>query len=129
MRKHIAIVLLSVYLLSFQEFRQVLKFPLLIEQFVKHEVVGNDYTLMGFIEHHYFNNIKDSDYQQDMKLPFKTYDFSMVSSSMVIILVEIENYLPEKPKSIIAERKSNFVYIKEFVSEYHYSVFQPPEIL
>ena len=84
---------------------------------------------MGFIEHHYFNNIKDSDYQQDMKLPFKTYDFSMVSSSMVIILVEIENYLPEKPKSIIAERKSNFVYIKEFVSEYHYSVFQPPEIL
>lgn len=121
--------MLSVYLFSFQEFRQVLKFPLLIEQFVKHEVVGNDYTLLGFIEHHYFNNIKDSDYQQDKKLPFKTYDFSMVSSSMVIILVEIENYLPEKPKSIITERNSNFVYKKEFVSEYHYSVFQPPEIL
>lgn len=116
------------YLFSFQEFRQILKFPLLIEQFVKHEVISNDYTLLGFIEHHYFNNIKDSDYQQDMKLPFKTYDFSSVSVSLVFIFQEIENYLPEKPQKVISEKKSHFIYKKDFVSEYHYSVFQPPEI-
>lgn len=121
-------MLLSVYLFSFQEFRQVMKFPLLINQFVKHEIVNNDYSLIGFFEHHYLDKYYDSDYEQDMKLPFKTYDFSAASSPLVIIFEEIGNCLPQKPK-IDIERNSNFFYKNNFISEYHYSVFQPPEIL
>lgn len=128
MKKYISIVLLSIYLFSFQEFRQVLKFPLLIEQFVKHEIVGNDYTFIGFFKHHYLDKNYDSDYKQDMKLPFKTYDFTAASTSLVFTFQDIVNFLPQKPK-LFLERNYNFVYKNNFVSEYHYSVFQPPEIL
>lgn len=129
MKKYISIVLLSIYLFSFQEFRQVLKFPLLIEQFVKHEIVNNDYSFIGFFEHHYLDKSYDSDYKQDMKLPFKTYDFTAASSPLIFTVQESENYLPQKPKKIFKERNFNFFYKKDFISEYHYSVFQPPEIL
>lgn len=128
MKKNISILLLIFYLFSFQEFRQVLKFPLLIEQFVKHEIVNNDYSLIGFFEHHYLNNSYDSDYEQDMKLPFKTFDFT-VTSTLMFTFQEIESYLPQKPKILFTEKKSNFSYKKNFISEYQKSVFQPPEIL
>ena len=128
MKKYISILLHLVYLFSFQEFRQILKFPLLMQQFLKHEIVNNDYSVIGFFKHHYIDKTYDSDYEQDMKLPFKTYDFTATSASLIFTIQESGNYLPQKPKKIFKERNFNFIYKKDFISEYQISIFQPPEV-
>ena len=129
LKKLIPILLLSVYLISFQEFRQVFKLPVLIEHFVNHQLINKDYTLMGFFEHHYLDKNLDNDYEQDKKLPFRTYDFSTVSSPLVFTFQGIEDFIPKKPKIVIFEKKAHYFYKKDFISEFHYSIFQPPEFL
>lgn len=127
MKKLIAVILLFVYLISFQEFRQTLKFPTLIEQFVKHQIINHDYTFIGFFEHHYFKTSMDSDYEQDMKMPFRTYDFNSYSSSLVFIIHDLQNFILESPKNIIIEKNTNFLYKQNHVTEFRFSIFQPPE--
>ena len=126
LKKLIPIILLSVYLNSFQEFRQVFKLPILMEHFINHQLVNNDYTLMGFFEHHYVNKSLDNDYKQDKKLPFRTYDFSTVSTPLVCTFQEFPEYIPKKPKTLITEKINHYFYKKNFISDFHYSIFQPP---
>lgn len=129
MKKSISILLLLVYLISFQEFRQTLKFPFLIEQFVKHEIINDDYTLLGFFKHHYFSgNTRDGDFKEDMKLPFKniTYDFSNHLNLYVLNFSEIK--LEEK-QFITEDIIQNFRYKELFGLEFHLKIFEPPENL
>ncbi len=122
-------MLLTVYLFSFQEFRQVLKLPTLVEHFVKHTLTDPNFSVTNFIEHHYLSgNVVDNDFEQDMKLPFKTMDFNMFSSNAFILNKHnIEDL--EQPKKLFTEKKSNFFYKKDFISEFQFSIFQPPEFL
>lgn len=121
-------MLLTVYLFSFQEFRQVLKLPTLVEHFVKHTLTDPNFSVTNFIEHHYLSgNVVDNDFEQDMKLPFKTMDFSTSSSIFILNKPITENI--EQPKKLFTERKSNFSYKKDFISEFQFSIFQPPEFL
>lgn len=128
MKKQISILLLFVYLFSFQEFRQVLKLPNLVQHIIKHEIKDNHFSIVEFVKHHYFSgNVMDNDYAQDMKLPFKQVDFSSFSATF-IALNKTYDYELEIPKKIFFEKNTNFIYKKDFVREYHYSIFQPPEI-
>ncbi len=122
-------MLLTVYLCSFQEFRQVLKLPTLVEHFVKHTLTDNDFSVADFIKHHYLSgNVVDNDFEQDMKLPFKTMDFSTSSPNVFILNKPIIEQI-EQPKKLFIEKKSNFFYKKDFISEFQFSIFQPPEFL
>lgn len=75
MRKLIAISILSVYLFSTTELNQLLKLPFLVKHFYEHKGQKSSLTLIEFLHMHYANgDVKDADYDKDMKLPFKSHD-------------------------------------------------------
>jgi hypothetical protein len=84
-----------------------------MQQFLKHEIVNNDYSVIGFFKHHYIDKTYDSDYEQDMKLPFKTYDFTAASASLIFTIQESKNYLPQKPKKYL-KKEILISFIKRF---------------
>lgn len=75
MRKYFAIILLVFYLFSSTELSQVIKLPIFIEHFKEHSAANPKLTLFGFIKLHYFNGDRCSDYETNMKLPFKSMTF------------------------------------------------------
>ena len=69
------ISLLSVYLLSTTELYQLVKIPCLVQHFIEHREQDRNISLWRFLCMHYAgDDIKDADYDRDMKLPFKTHD-------------------------------------------------------
>ena len=129
MKKFISILFISVYLSSFQEFRQVFKLPNLVEHIVKHRIENGEFSLVNFLNHHYFSgNVMDNDYAQDQKLPFKQIDFTQFST-IVFVVESLSDLKTENPKRLFTENKNFFISKHDFISEFQYSIFQPPEIL
>lgn len=88
MKKIIALTFLSMYLISTTELHQFLKLPVLVEHFSEHKQKDTSLTLWNFLCMHYANgNTKDSDYEKDSKLPFKTID-NCNSSNHITLLPE-----------------------------------------
>lgn len=74
-KKFIAISFLFIYMISTTELRQLLKSPLLVGHFVSHKKDSRDITLWQFLYIHYaMDDIRDADYDEDMKLPFKSHE-------------------------------------------------------
>jgi hypothetical protein len=72
-KRAIAILFLSTYLLSTTQLGELLKLPMLIEHFIEHKAENKAISFFTFLQMHYFNgDPKDADYDKDMKLPFKT---------------------------------------------------------
>lgn len=129
MKKFISILFIFVYLFSFQEFRQVFKLPTLVEHIVKHRIENGEFSLVNFLNHHYFSgNVMDNDYAQDQKLPFKQIDFTQFST-IVFVVESLSDLKIETPKRLFTENNKFFIYKNDFISEFQYSIFQPPEIL
>lgn len=75
MRRFTALFFLVVYLFANTELHEFVKLGAFATHFIEHQKEDKDLTLLGFIKIHYFSgNVIDEDYQQDMKLPFKTID-------------------------------------------------------
>jgi hypothetical protein len=75
LKKNIAILFLSVYLVSTTEIHQLLKLPFLVEHYFEHRDMNKSLTLGQFLTMHYSGqDIKYADEEKDMKLPFKTND-------------------------------------------------------
>lgn len=125
MRKFIAIFFVSLYLIAFTEAKQVLKLPDLVEHFVAHKLKDHSTTLYSFIKMHYLDApVKDADYKQDMKLPFKTITYV----SGPVFMVNSQK-IPEIPAIIsIAKslQKTNFFYTEPFTDSALSPVFRPP---
>lgn len=129
MKKFISILFIFVYLFSFQEFRQVFKLPTLVEHIVKHRIENGEFSLVNFLNHHYFSgNVMDNDYAQDQRLPFKQIDFTQFST-IVFVVESLSDLKIETPKRLFTENNKFFIYKNDFISEFQYSIFQPPEIL
>lgn len=78
LKKFIAIAFMSVYLLSTTELYQLVKIPALVEHFMEHRQEDQGITLWDFLCMHYAHGIvRDADYEKDMKLPFKSHDYSV----------------------------------------------------
>jgi len=72
-KEKVAIFLLVVYLFGSTDAYQLLKLPLLVGHYVKHKRESPYMTLGSFFKMHYIDPQPfDSDYKQDMRLPFKT---------------------------------------------------------
>ena len=57
-----------------------MKIPALIEHYQEHKSENKNISIIGFIALHYLSGSqKDSDYEKDMKLPFKAHEISSVS--------------------------------------------------
>jgi hypothetical protein len=80
LKKAIAILFLSSYLFSTTQLRELLKLPLLIQHYIEHKAENNNITFLGFLDMHYAHgDVKDADYDKDMKLPFKTITLNTVA--------------------------------------------------
>jgi len=126
LKKIVAISLLSVYLLSTTELYQLLKLPLLVHHYVEHKQENKDLSLWGFLSMHYAHGIvKDSDYDKDMKLPFKTHDGCTNSTISVFTAHHFSSGIS---KPVINEAKSFPVYLEEFAaSSFLSNIWQPPK--
>lgn len=126
MKKLFAISLLVIYLFSTTELQQLLKAPLLVEHFIEHREENKRITLWQFLYIHYaMDDVKDSDYDKDMKLPFKTHDNCVSSFTNV--------YLPSAKVSI--EKPIQFLQKKSFASKgqilltsFLSNIWQPPRV-
>ena len=70
----------------------------------------------------------DNDYAQDQKLPFKQIDFTQFST-IVFVVESFSDLKIETLKRLFTENNKFFIYKNDFISEFQYSIFQPPEIL
>ena len=127
MKKYITYSLLFLYLFTFTEARQVLKFPVLIEHYFSHNDEHSDMSWFEFFKMHYIDNVIDEDYKDDMKLPFKHHDLCATFAVNLILPNTMESVLI--PKSIFSEKEDNFSYWEIFSSPYINNIFHPPILI
>ncbi len=127
LKKVIAILFLSTYLFSATEFSQLLKLPLLIEHFIEHKEENKQITFFEFLCLHYkTTNVKDADYEKDMKLPFKSQN-NLISSITIFHLFPnfdnlFNNIFPFSKKSYVIT-SSHFI-----TSSAVCVIWQPPKL-
>lgn len=129
MKKIISIFFICIYLISFTEAKEILKLPAFVEHYKEHKSLNKDITVFKFIVLHYLSGSKkDKDYQEDMKLPFKTHEFSSFAF-ITFDLPKTFNLEINTPKKVFTDKKENFYYSKDFVINNYQSIFQPPEMI
>jgi hypothetical protein len=82
-----SIGLLFFYLVSFTEFREVLRLPLLVEHYTEHKSKVNDLSVWEFLVMHYETDVAHDD--QDMNLPFKDCNHSCFAQILVLPVQKI----------------------------------------
>ncbi|MGN6530871.1 MAG: hypothetical protein ACTHK0_03860 [Ginsengibacter sp.] len=100
--------------------------PLLVEHFIEHREENKHITLWQFLYIHYaMGDVKDADYDKDMKLPFKTHDNCVTAISNV--------YLPSV--KVCLEKPVQFLQKKRFATKAAFlctsfpsNIWQPPRI-
>lgn len=126
MRQAGIVFVFLVYLFSAAEFYQFLKLPDLVEHYSEHKNLKKDLSFLDFLMIHYaFDNAKYSDYDQDMKLPFKSGNHSVLAFSVSTPQnkPEIHFIIPHISAPTIVSDKATFI------SSAHLSrIWQPPKI-
>lgn len=122
-RRIVTYCFLVVYLFSSQEVREVFKLPVLVEHFTKHRSLNPEMSFADFFEMHYIHDVKDGDYKEDKKLPFKSYEghhhtqeifLSKWQKSFSIFFIFFE------------DKESDFYYVERFYTSDIPSIFRPP---
>lgn len=128
MKKLIAILLLSVYMASATELHQLLKVPALVAHFIEHRQQDEKLSFWNFLCKHYAHgNVKDADYEKDMRLPFKSHEGCPNPTTFVSLLPanNIIQLRPERPdygeSQLFPTRDEHFVN-----AAYLSAVWQPP---
>jgi hypothetical protein len=109
------------------ELYQLLKLPVLIEHFMEHQEQNKDITLIEFLYLHYANgDVRDADYEKDMKLPFKSHS-NNCSANIIAVVANASIKIVFPLKSNFAELKI-LIFAKKisFASLYHSNIWQPP---
>ena len=125
MRKATTIFLTALYILGATEAYQLLKLPFLFEHYKTHQKFDQQLSFSKFIDIHYFTTTTyDSDYQQDMQLPFK-------SSNRTVSLLNFDSYFIAKlfvePMVLFTSQKEHPLYNdRDYASNKLDNIFQPP---
>ena len=125
MRKAATIFLTALYILGATEAYQLLKLPFLFEHNKTHQKFDQQLSFSKFIDIHYFTTAAyDSDYQQDMQLPFK-------SSNRTVSLLNFDSYFIAKlfvePMVLFTSQKEHPLYNdRDYASNKLDNIFQPP---
>ena len=123
MKKLISILLLSLYLVSTTELYQLLKMPLLIEHYFQHKNLNPEMSLTAFLKTHYDHPVKDSDHEQDQRLPFVSH--ASLLSVVFTVNPSLDFLCIEKVFTPIESKKTFYksaLYNKEILN----SIWQPP---
>lgn len=109
---------------SMTELHQILKAPLLVEHFYEHND-KKELSVLTFLEMHYLNgNVKDADFEKDMKLPFKSFQDN--HPNVVLSLPETNNFFNFIVYSVSVQKPfcfENQVNTSNFLT----SIWQPPK--
>jgi hypothetical protein len=126
MKNFIIILFLSSYLFSTTQLSELLKINLLIEHYVEHTNKDKNLTLWNFLCMHYSgNNVKDTDYNKDMKLPFKMLDNCNFAS--INFCTPIQDFQFQKNLTIKGYKIPLYKYNFSFSSNFHSAIWQPPK--
>ena len=121
MKRFVLIGFLALYALSFTEFHQVLKLPLLIEHYVEHKSLAQEITFWDFLVMHYKTDVAHD--SNDNELPFKDCNHSLTTSIVALPTQKItlkEFIQPEKSFSLIYIQNAPMLLSSE--------IFQPPKV-
>jgi len=102
-------------------FGQLLKMPLLVEHYLKHQKHEGT-SLQGFLEEHYSANHNDADLPEDEQLPFKNMAFNGISFAIVTPFVQTKVFAVLR-----TEHKISFPGFY-FPQQYLASIFHPPQV-
>lgn len=120
MKRFALIGFLAVYTLSFTEFHQVLRLPLLVEHFQEHQSKVGDITFWQFLVMHYETDVAHD--ETDDQLPFKDCHHSVAS---VVALPEQKLILSETHQQLV--RTYSLFYFQNAPSLRVNDIFQPPK--
>ncbi len=99
---------------------------MLVQHFIEHKKENKDITFLGFIDMHYAHGSpKDADYDEDMKLPFK----SIVNSSLATLtFCSPIPFFKLNPKIYFKETKKQVsTYSFTYSAIFFTSIWQPPK--
>nr|WP_121271145.1 hypothetical protein [Pedobacter schmidteae] len=84
MKKQIILFILSIYLISGTELRELIKLPVLFQHFYEHKALNSEISFSTYLADHY-NSIphSDNDEERDNQLPFKTPGFNGLSMQAI----------------------------------------------
>jgi hypothetical protein len=104
-----------------------MKLPNLIGHYITHRSANVDMSFYSFFKMHYLENqLKDKDYYDDMKLPFKTHDGL---TSFITLNIPPEKVSLNIPNQIIyADYSTNFSYSEKFYPLIFHQIWEPPKI-
>ena len=102
-----------------------MKFPNLVSHFLAHKINNSNTTVFSFLKMHYVDEqTVDADYDQDMKLPFKTHETNSIVINPLTIPGDFTFSLLSP--AIFRERKGilsrSFIYASNTLN----SIFRPP---
>lgn len=128
MRSTIAKIFLVTYLFTSVQLGELLKLPMLAEHFIEHQQAKPQISLWDFLCAHYAHGeVMDRDFDQDMKLPFKSH--SGCSCSALTYFEPIPHFDLFRLDSFpTGQNEKNFGYQSHFIPKFSHSIWQPPKI-
>lgn len=127
LKKVTAILFLSIYLFTSTQLKELLKLPLLIEHFIEHKQQDTGISFMEFLSMHYAHgNVKDADYEKDMRLPFKSAENPSGVSLSFYLLAPIvkQDFIIHFTEKQLQFPRYNFTASSAYLS----AIWQPPRI-
>lgn len=122
MLRFCSIGLFLIYLVSFTEFKEVLRLPLLVQHYTEHKDQVNEMSFLEFLVMHYKTDQAHDD--QDNRLPFKDCSHSFIGQVVVIPIQKIS--LEEQIET--TETSYQFFYFQHEPKLIAADIFQPPKV-
>lgn len=102
---------------------ELLKLPLLVEHYIEHQQENSNLTIWGFLCIHYQGkDVFDSDYDKDMKLPFKSH----TSICSVVFCPLTQEYKAIQKIKCKFKKQNLYAYSFLYSSTFLSSIWQPP---
>jgi hypothetical protein len=117
-----AISLLLIYFVSFTEFKEVLRLPLLIEHYGEHKVQAGEMSFLEFLVMHYETDIAHDD--RDNRLPFKDCGHSFIGQVVMLPIQKISLAEPIEINTLTYK----FFYLQHEPKLIAVDIFQPPKL-
>lgn len=126
-KKIIAVLLLSAYLLPVTAVTELLKLPQLVEHYYDHKAEGNNTGFTAYLIQHYLKEDgTDKDAAEDSRLPFKTGEQLL---SVMVISVDPPQSFSISPVALPVVKKMYKICNDDFISsQYLNAIWQPPRI-
>ena len=126
MKPALAKFLIAIYLFSFTPLKELNRIPLLFIHYAHHLEEDSTMTVAQFFDMHYMHGIVfDEDYEQDMQLPFKTFDFSPLP---VFVFQHYKEFdIIKKTSPFIIKDKINTSYSFYLSDAKLKGIFHPPK--